>query len=346
MTDLWSRLAAEKKPIIIYGMGDGADKIIAALNARGLDFADVFASDGFVRGQSFHGKRVMTYREIKEKYGDFNILLSFASCLPDVLCGIYSIAAENPLFAPDVPVRGDGVFDAAFYSAHKSEFDCARECLYDVESKRIFDDIISYKLSGDISFLKKTECTPEDVLRELLSAERYRAVADVGAYVGDTVAEYKRNFPNLEKVYAVEPDRKNLVKLMRNYGEDSSVEIIPAAAWSGPETLSFDLRGNRNSAVELGGKEGVAADSLDNMLGGRGVDYIKYDVEGAEYEALCGSEQTVRKFSPDLCVSVYHRNEDLYKLVLKVRDICPEHKLYLRRFRYIPAWDLNLYAIK
>ena len=34
----------------------------------GVQYRDVFASDEFVRGHSFHGKKVLTYSEIKEKY--------------------------------------------------------------------------------------------------------------------------------------------------------------------------------------------------------------------------------------------------------------------------------------
>jgi peptidoglycan/xylan/chitin deacetylase (PgdA/CDA1 family) len=49
-------------------MGNGADKILDVLDAHGITVSDFFASDGFVRGHSFHGKRVLSFSEIKEKY--------------------------------------------------------------------------------------------------------------------------------------------------------------------------------------------------------------------------------------------------------------------------------------
>ena len=52
-----------------------------------------------------------------------------------------------------------------------------------------------------------------------------------------------------------------------------------------------------------------------------------------------------KKYHPDLLISVYHRTEDLHELILQIHSIAPEYKLYLRRYPYIPAWDLNLYAI-
>ena len=76
--ELWSFLKEETLPVVLYGMGNGADMIIEELEKRSVSFADTFASDGFVRGQLFHGKRVLTLSEAEEKYGDFIILMTFA----------------------------------------------------------------------------------------------------------------------------------------------------------------------------------------------------------------------------------------------------------------------------
>ena len=44
-------------------------------------------------------------------------------------------------------------------------------------------------------------------------------------------------------------------------------------------------------------------------------------------------------------MSAYHRSEDIFALPLLIREIEPSYKLYLRRYSYVPAWDLNLLAI-
>ena len=98
MTDLWHYLKSQAdsgRPILLYGMGNGADKIIAVCEAYGIPVADFFASDGFVRGHSFHGKVVLSFSQACEKYGAENmiVLLSFASSRPDVLETIDRVAA-------------------------------------------------------------------------------------------------------------------------------------------------------------------------------------------------------------------------------------------------------------
>ena len=347
---LWERLRATKKTVVMYGMGNGADKILAVCERYGVTVSDFFASDGFVRGHSFHGKRVLSYSEVKEKYGKENIivLLSFASSLPDVLENFKRIADECEMYAPDVPVCGDELFTYEFAVKHKNEIRAAYEMLTDEESRRIFEYTLLYKLTGDISYLFGAESDKDEVYRDLLRADEIRAYADLGAYNGDTIRELMRYAPNLSDVVAFEPDRRSFRKLSE-FCEDltsPAVERINAAAWSERSTLTFGDEGNRNSGLFAKGKSvEVKALSLDEALGGRAVDYVKYDVEGCEREALIGSTKTILSCKPRLLVSAYHRSEDIFALPLQIHDMCPDYQLYLRRYPYVPAWDLNIICV-
>lgn len=358
--DLWSYLAATDKPIVMYGMGNGADKILSVCEKKGIEVSDFFASDGFVRGHSFHGKTVLSYSAVKEKYGEGNfiVLLSFASSLPDVIANIEWIAAECELYAPDVPVSGDNLFDMDFYVSHETEFAKARELLADEQSKLVFDNVIKYKLTGRIDYLSECESEVDETYKNILRADTFKYTADLGAYNGDTARQLAEYSPELKEIYAFEPDRRNFRKLSEYAECEDRFKIIPCnlAAWNKEEALIFGAEGNRNSGIGqtlVNGKTAklteVMANSLDNIVSERGadrIDYIKFDVEGAEKEALEGCYETIERFSPSLLISVYHRSEDLFALPLQLAERFPDYKLYLRKFRYIPAWDLNLYAVK
>lgn len=347
--DLWQYLRETKKTVVMYGMGNGADKILGVCEAYDIPVADFFASDGFVRGHSFHGKTVMSYSAVKEKYGAENliVLLSFASSLPNVLETFRRVASECEMYAPDVPVCGDTLFTMNFFEEHQKEILDARALLSDEESLRIYDRVLAYKLSGRISYLFEAE-SDKDETYGLLDAERIRSAADLGAYNGDTVRELMTYAPSLERVIAFEPDRRSYRKLC-DFCENLTtpkVRTLQAAAWSEATTLIFGDEGNRNSGLYAKGKRAeVCAMSLDEVLAGESVDYIKYDVEGAEGEALTGSERTILACRPRLLVSAYHKSEDLFALPLRIREICPEYRLYYRRYPYVPAWDLNLIAL-
>lgn len=348
--DLWNYLAESQKPILMYGMGNGADKILRVCQQYGVEIDDFFASDGFVRGHSFHGKTVLSYSQAKEKYGDFIVLLSFASSLPEVIANIKRIASEVELYAPDVPVFGDNLFNMEFFNSHRAEFEEAYELLADQRSREVFTNVINYKLSGKIDYLFASDDDDAEVTAELVRPSEIKSYIDLGAYNGDTVRSLMGYTDTLEEVIAFEPDRRNFRKLSEwaETVEKPKITAHKLGAWSHSDTLFFDASGNRNAnlSVEGGAKlTEVAVDSVDSIAKGFAPDYIKYDVEGSEHEALMGSRETIAVHLPTLLVSVYHRSEDLYKLPLLVKELYPDYGLYLRKLRYIPAWDLNLYAI-
>lgn len=357
--DLWTYLSETDKKIVMYGMGNGADKIISICEKYGIEILDFFASDGFVRGHMFHGKRVLSYSETKEKYGAENmiVLLSFASSLPDVLANIYKIADECELYAPDVPVCGTNLFCREFYDENRDKIKAVESLLADERSREVYKSVIDYKLSGDVSHLKDTHSDFSEVYRDILHAERFEYIADLGAYNGDTLREIKPFAPNIKSAVAFEPDRRNHRKLCEYADGETAFEIkaYQKAAWSHTQTLIFDGSGNRNSTLISGESLPVAkgartveveADSLDNILPCERVDYIKYDVEGSEREAIQGSHKTIEKYSPALLISLYHRSEDIFELPLMLHEKYPEYKFYIRRREYIPAWDTVLLAVK
>ncbi len=358
--DLWEHLAKTNKSIVLYGMGNGADKILDACAHKGITVRDCFASDGFVRKKCFHGMEVKAWDDIKRIYGAENVivLLSFGTSRPEVLENILRIATECELYAPDVPAFGDGLFDRAFFDAHKTEIDAAYELLSDEESKRIYENVLLFKLTGKISYLLEAESDPQKMMHDLVRPTSLKTTADLGAYNGDTVRELLDACGgSIQRIYALEPDARNFKKLAAYAETEERARVLPhcVGAWSERTTLFFEDSGNRNASLGQNRSHSldirpakvkeIAVDTLDHLLQGERVDYIKYDVEGSEKEALLGSVQTIRSCSPTLLVSLYHRNEDIFALPLLLHALFPNYKnYYLRRLRGIPAWDLNLYV--
>ncbi len=347
--DLWQYLSSTDKTIVMYGMGNGADKILDVCDKYGIEIADFFASDGFVRGQIFHGKKVLCYSDVKNKYGADNIivLVAFASSLPDVMQKIADVGNECEMYIPDVPVRGNTLFCEEFEEKNKAEIKKAFSLLADERSREVYRGVLDFRRTGKLDVLRSTSDNKDTIMSELLHFDKYKVAADLGAYDGDTAKEMLMLCPAIEKIIAFEPDRRNFKKLNGFAQTDQRIVPINAAAWNTETTLVFDDSGNRNAGLDEDGTAKrhieVKGITLDSILTD-GADYIKYDVEGAEKEAIEGSAETIRKYRPDLLISLYHRTEDLHSLILQIHNICPSYKLYIRRYPYIPAWDLNLYA--
>ena len=344
--DMWDALARETRPIVVYGMGNGADKLIDRFDKYGIKISDFFASDGFVRGHFFHGMRVKSFSEIKETYPDFVIVLSFASNRAEVLEMLEKIDSEHEMYVPDMPVAGEEYFDREFYNSHYEEILSAYSLFDDEDSKNAYANIINYKLTGKMKYLMDAYSDKDELYAELNTAE-IESYVDAGAYNGDTAREAIEYFPALREIIAIEPDPKNYKKLVKFKDTLTYPEIrtVNAAVWSEVGGGEFLASGNRNSSVSSTASyqhkdteiELVSIDSLEVSP-----DYIKYDVEGAELEALIGSKDTVTKNRPTMLVSLYHRSRDIFEIPSYIGREYPFYKMKLRRLRCVPAWEINL----
>ena len=344
MKDLWNYLKETNKPIVLYGMGNGADKIISVLSSYNIKVSGVFASDGFVRQKIFHGFNITDYKTAKATFGDMIVLLCFGSALPDVIDNIKRIAAEQELYAPDVPVYGDTLFNTQYVLSNRAEFENIYNHLADDISKKVFESTVMYKLTGKTDYLFNCETPIEEVYSNILVLNDNETYFDLGAYRGDTVLEFLQKVNGYNRIIAVEPDQKTYSKLCVTTQNIKNITNINACVSEVDGKTLFDMNGSRGSNAYGSGTavESVTIDTLSTL---NIPTYIKMDIEGAEASAICGATDTIKLHKPKMQIAAYHRSEDLIalpNLVLKARH---DYKIYLRHFPCLPCWDMSYYFI-
>lgn len=346
--DLWYKLSKTQKPIVLYGMGNGAEKVIKYLNIFGKTPDGVFASDDFVRGQEFLGYKVKKYSDFVKEYGNFVVLVAFGTQVPDVISNILRIAEEQETYAPNVPLFGEGLFDYAFFDNHFTELETVYNNLADEKSQNVFLDICNYNLSGKICYLMNA-CSEKYEIFDLLDLNNYETYLDLGAYNGDTVIEFAEiTKDKYKQILAVEPDGKNFKKLLANTENYHDITHINFGIWQENTELFFSSKAGRNSALSLKGNRSVQCltiDEIQDKYAQADISYIKMDVEGVERQAIIGGENTIIHNKPKMAVSAYHRNEDLYLLPLLLWQYNSNYKIYFRHQLYIPGWENNFYCI-
>ena len=327
---VWARLKEETRPIVLYGMGDGADKILAQFDRLGIRASGVFASDEFARGNLFHGFSVR----------------KLSDTVAEVLAKMYELDAKYDVVAPDVPVVPGALFVVAFVCAHSAAMQECYDLFADERSREVFLDTVRFKLSGRLEYLRRSESGKDEVFENILKPTENEHFSDLGAYNGDTIRELL-HYTNgrFASVTALEPDRRSFRKLNEwaSANIEGDVTLVQAGAWDRDEIRCFSDQAGRQSHVANKGRE-TQMRALDSVLGGRPCTYLKMDVEGAEREAISGAEQTIRTFAPKLNIAAYHRSEDFFELPLVIHSLCKDYALYLRHHPYVPAWDTNLYA--
>lgn len=343
----WELLRNSNEPIVLYGTGNGADRVLDEFLRLGITIEAVTASDGFVRDRHFRGYKVESLTAVSERLLNFTVALGFATSIPGVIDNIKSIAEKHRLIVPVVPVFGDEIFDRKYIENNIDALTMSRELLCDDESKRVFDGMVRFQFTGKLRYLFEIESSRKDALKDILALGKNEDMLDLGAYRGDTIRELLDISGGFGSVIALEPDSRSFEKLTDYSKQFKNIKALPFAAWDRDESLTFSGGGGRQSSINSMGKTEVSAVSIDSLLksSDRRISYVKMDVEGAEEKALCGMKILLKNQKPKLSIAAYHRTSDLLRLIPLINKLNPDYRIYLRHHPYIPCWDTNLYCI-
>lgn len=337
---LFDYLKNSKKPIYIYGMGNGAEKLKLLLEKYGITLSGIFASDDYARGNNFLGFKVGKYKDLPR---DAIILLAFGSFIPQLLERFNNMAEEHEFFAPDMPLFGNDFFEPSHLQKYRQEIEKAYNSLADDLSKQVFINTVKYKISGKINYLREIETERSEIFKNLIKLNSSESFLDLGAYDGDTVDEFKTLTNNsYREIIAVEPDIKNFKKLS---AKTTEALLLNIGVYNFNGTLSFSTEGNRNSSFKESGKNSIAVKTIDSICSDKDITFIKMDVEGSEREAIEGGSKTLKVHKPKLIISAYHKTFDFFTLINQIVEINPEYKIFLRHQPYIPNWETNIVAI-
>jgi FkbM family methyltransferase len=221
----------------------------------------------------------------------------------------------------------------------------------DDESRRQFVAHLRFRLRADYDALparSRDIYFPADVPLALGDGATF---VDCGAYDGDTLREFLKHVGGrFRAAHAFEPDAENCQKLrayVSTLDDDVArkVHVHHAGVGARRAVMSFDATGNTGASLAPGGAASVEVVPVDEIVTSNGAPvYVKYDVEGAEGDALRGTEKLIARSRPALAVSVYHLPDDFWRLPLYLRSLPARYSLFLRTHGE-DGMDLICYAI-
>ena len=137
--DIWQKLKGLNRPILIYGMGNGAEKVLDACAQYKIPIAGIFASDDFVRYQTFRGYTVKRYADLIEELGsDLVILIAFSAFTDELLDRIHTLCEKHTVYAPDFDVFTSRYPEADFIESNRAALEQAYALLSDDRSREVF----------------------------------------------------------------------------------------------------------------------------------------------------------------------------------------------------------------
>ena len=101
---------------------------------------------------------------------------------------------------------------------------------------------------------------------------------------------------------------------------------------------------NETEGVDKTVFPGRSIDSLINELDPGRLDLVKLDLEGADRAALVGSVETLRKYRPQLALSIYHFVPASWDIPHFVMKLLPDYDFYLDFYSF-ERWETILYGV-
>lgn len=188
---------------------------------------------------------------------------------------------------------------------------------------------------------------------ELFQSEMYKFKAsrpnphiiDCGANLGMSVIYFKELYPEAN-IIAFEADDYIfgfLEKNIKSFGF-KDVELINKAVWNCEDTVSFLLEGGAGGRIEnetINGKyKNIKTTRLRNYLKGRKIDFLKIDIEGAEYKVIKDCKDELKNI--DFLFIEYHSmpniEQNLHNILKIVQDAGFKYHIkeaYIRRYPFV-----------
>lgn len=207
----------------------------------------------------------------------------------------------------------------------------AYNLLEDEASRTTFRDVLRYRITGDDKFLKRNMVLPQYFCTDIFEFSDHEIFVDGGACQGDSVIDFMNFVDNkYDKIYAYEVN-KNYYLAMEALFENSEIQLFKKGLYS-HETKLYFLESAHGSRVleEPVSDESIEVTSIDESIDGE-VTFIKMDIEGSELKALEGATKTIQRCKPKLAICAYHKENDLWEVPLKIKEILPEYKIYMRQ---------------
>ncbi len=217
---------------------------------------------------------------------------------------------------------------------HVDDFEELYINLEDYRSKKLLYAILNNWVHYDFNTLSEVieKCYDDYFDLDLIPTCNEEVFVDLGAYTGDSTISFLRNYgDSYKKIYAYEitpetyqilvsnlKDYPNVVCYLKGVGDTrSSLSVVNSSADASANTVFVSDNGT------------IPMVTLDEDIGEK-LTMIKADIEGFEQEALLGAINHIKNDHPKLLISVYHKNEDLWKIPKMIKEIDPTYKFYLR----------------
>jgi len=217
---------------------------------------------------------------------------------------------------------------------HIDDISAMYHAMSDYRSRLTLLGLLEYWLDFDIAKYNRFQERHFDSYYDLdlISCNQDEVFVDAGAYDGSTVLSYIANFgkENYRRIYCYDINRNNIELIKRNLRGLRNVDIrLKGLAEKNGDLYVNDDIPNESTKLQTTGGNMVPVVALDDDIA-ESITFLKIDIEGGEYQALQGAKKHIAQGRPKMALSVYHNNDDLWRIFKYVNELCDNYSYYFR----------------
>jgi FkbM family methyltransferase len=344
------RLLTEcNRQCVIFGAGSMGQRALSALHSIGIHPLSFSDNNPSMWGKSVDGIPVLSPEDAAECFGEqalFFIAIRnenhwYRETFDQLLrLGCAHISSSEPIawrFPDKFPPFLLYNLPHNLY-AHAEDVVHASRLWADEESIAEYVAQIQLRAFGDPSGLSQPAMDESYILPGVFQLGPGDVFLDCGAYDGDTIRNLIDKKIQFDRIEAVEADTRSFARLADFVSTlepevTNRIRLHQCAVGAHRGPARFDDTGGVDSKVSDEGRILIDMVPIDVMFASKRVSMIKMDIEGGEYDALVGARHVIQRDRPILAICVYHSQEDIWRLPLLIRSLCPEHRMYLKAYR-------------
>lgn len=172
-------------------------------------------------------------------------------------------------------------------------------------------------LHKEYTFVEWTEGQYFQAVLEFLQEKKIKSFIDVGGCTGEVSNILLNSIPSIERAVIFEPQPENYQYIVNNVKSDK-VLVENKALFYGEEYIELSVRDSNVGSWSIlfseqypGNSVKVQCVDIDDYLKEKKYDFIKIDIEGAEYNLFQNSK--LLKEVDYLEIELHHEHFDLYK---------------------------------
>ena len=216
--------------------------------------------------------------------------------------------------------------------AHRDKYDWLHGRLADDRSRALLERICNFRYTMNLDWLQGFAPDVENqYFDDCVVFGPDEVFVDGGGFKGETSLRFASRCPAHRAIYYFEPSPDLMAVSRQNLAGLKTVHFMQKGLARQTGQAGFDDTRGVGNRVCAGGSTQIDLIGLDEAVR-EPVSFIKLDIEGAEYDAICGAARHIAADKPKLAVCVYHDQRDFWRIPEMVLSLHADYELVFRHY--------------